>query len=63
MLDYYSTMTLESNDQEIILSTNLSVAYDTVDHVILVSKMEFYEINGKELSLFKDYYHDWHKTK
>ena len=45
----------ENNKTCMILSTDLSAAYDTVDHCILLRKMQFYGIVGKELEFFKSY--------
>ena len=36
-------------------STDLSAAYDTVNHKILLKKLEYYGITGKEFDLFRSY--------
>ena len=36
-------------------NTDLSAAYDTVNHKIHLKKLEYYEITGNELKLFKSY--------
>ena len=36
-------------------STDLSAAYDTVNHKILLKKLEYYGVTETELELFKSY--------
>ena len=38
-----------------ILSTDLSAAYDTVDHQILLKKLNYYGIKDNELEIFKSF--------
>ena len=38
-----------------ILQTDLSSAYDTIDHLILIDKLYHYGIRGKESELLKSY--------
>ena len=56
-----------NNDEEIaeqyqrgrtcaILSSDLSSAFDLVDHSILLKKMEFYGVVGKEAKFFKSFF-------
>ena len=55
VLDFYSTKAVDSDDQGVLLSTDLSAAYDTVDHVILLNKLHYYGFRGKEYQLIKSY--------
>ena len=41
-----------------VMTTDLTAAYDTVDHEILISKLNYYGIEGIELELFKSYLKD-----
>ena len=56
LIDYYATKTIEKDQFGVILSTDLSSAFDTVDHKILFAKLHFYGIQDNELSLIKSYY-------
>ena len=58
IIDYYAAKTLENDDMGIILSTDLSAAYDTVDHAILMAKLYYYGIRNKEHKLLQSYYKD-----
>ena len=45
----------DNNVISTMLSTDLSAAYDTVDHKILTQKLEFYGIRDRELEIFKSF--------
>ena len=38
-----------------ILQTDLSSAYDTIDHSILLKKLDFYGVRGKSLEIIRNY--------
>ena len=38
-----------------IITTDLTAAYDTVDHEILLEKLKYYGIDGMEIKLFRSY--------
>ena len=44
---------------EIILDFDFSKAFDTLDHSILLSTMEYYGITGTTNQLLKNYLSDW----
>ena len=47
--------TVESNGFTLGIFIDLSKAFDTVDHQILISKLNNYGVKGKNLSSFKNY--------
>ena len=38
-----------------MLQTDLSAAYDTIDHQVLIKKLQFYGVDGDSLSIIKNY--------
>ena len=55
LIDYRIGEGIDCGKSTVILSTDLSAAYDTVDHCILVRKLHHYGIRNKELDLIKSY--------
>ena len=53
IIDHKNEQAREQNKIAATISTDLSLAYDTVSHPILYSKMEHYGVRGKVLDLFK----------
>ena len=49
---------LDNNETPLAIFMDLSKAFDTLDHNILLSKLSFYGINGTALSWFKSYLSD-----
>ena len=59
---------MDKNTQRLILSTDLSLAHDTMDSQTLQDKIKYYGIEGRELDLFNHVYqkepNQWkYKTK
>ena len=46
---------MDDNMTTTTLQTDMSAAFDTVKHTILLQKLEYYEIRGGELNLFKSF--------
>ena len=54
-LKEYILQNLEKGESTAILFLDLQKAFDTVDHSILLSKLEHYGIRGRALNLIKAY--------
>ena len=46
---------LDNKKTPINIYLDLSKAFDTINHLILINKLNFYGINGKALDVFKSY--------
>ena len=57
LVKIYSTIYLnhDSNYNSVLFANNLSTAFDTIYHLILLAKLEHYSIRGKTLELFKSF--------
>jgi hypothetical protein len=56
-LEIVDTLVKQMDDNEIPINIylDLSKAFDTLDHKILISKLQFYGVGGNSLKLLKDY--------
>ena len=48
-------MQLDKNDEPISIFIDMSKAFDTIDHNILLNKLKYYVLEGAILQLFKSY--------
>ncbi len=46
---------MDKNETPINIYLDLSKAFDTIDHHILINKLEYYEVTGSSVNLFKSY--------
>ena len=51
----YLYINKENNKISCVLQTDLSAAYDTIDHQVLIKKLQFYGVDGDSLSIIKNY--------
>ena len=58
MIDHHCGEAVDKNKIGVILSTDLSLAFDLVDHGILLDKLQYYGIVSKELDLIRSYLSD-----
>ena len=49
---------LQNKNYNILLTTDLSAAFDTIDHLTLLRKMDHHGVRGSELQLFQSYLKD-----
>ena len=58
VIDYVMGKGVENDKLVILLSTDLSSAFDTVNHTILLEKLDYYGVKGVEKELIKSYLSD-----
>ncbi len=46
---------MDKNETQINIYLDLSKAFDTIDHNILINKLEYYGVTGSSINLFKSY--------
>ena len=55
VLDNHIHTCIDKDKCSVLLTTYLRSAFGTVDHYILLRKIEYYGVVGNELELFKSY--------
>ena len=48
-------LTMDNNETPLNIYLDMSKAFDTIDHTILINKLTFYDIHGVALDLIKSY--------
>ena len=61
VLEDAAAKNLDQNKLGILISTNLTSAFDTVDKKILIEKMKYYGMKGKIINLMKSYLEERHE--
>ena len=56
LTDDYAGRLIDNDNCEVILSTDLSVAYDNIDHEIVLDQLLYFFIEGNENKQFQSYY-------
>ncbi len=46
---------MDKNESPINIYLDLTIAFDTIDHHILINKLECYGVTGSSINLFKSY--------
>ena len=57
--DFIYLTNYEKNKITVLLTSDLSSAFDCIDHKILAKKLEYYNFKGNELKLMKSYLSGW----
>ena len=57
-MEAFTAKEYELGNTVAILSNNISAAFNTVDHHILLQKLQYYNITGNELKLLKSFLQD-----
>ena len=55
MLEEAAARSLDKNKFGLLVSSDLTAAFDTVDHLILKMKLQYYGIKGKNMKLISSY--------
>ena len=56
-------MAADSGDVSVLALLNLSAAFDTVDHSILIQRQHIsYHVKGMALCWFESYLHEWYQA-
>lgn len=61
VLEEAAAKCLDQNKLGVLLSTDLTAAFDTCDHQVLIMKMKYYGMKGQMLKIMKSYLEDRHE--
>ena len=58
VIDFECSQAIDTNRLGVVISTDLSAAFDTVDHGLLIEKMKFYGFSENTIMIFRSYLSD-----